>query len=77
MTGQPEKFDAGKVADRARQIVELEKEIVTLRRAKEAADHALGSAECRLSNLQMEFTRAVERHVNPSLIRSPRRMEVS
>lgn len=68
---EPIKFDAGRVASLASEIAALAKEVEGLRRDAELARSAAASAECRLSNLKSEFTRAVTSQLDESLV--PRR----
>lgn len=65
---EPLKFDASAVADRARQLKDMEVDIEALRIAAKRADDDLRSAETRLGNLRAEFTRMVSPHLDAHTI---------
>lgn len=54
------KFTAADVAECAKQIEAAMQEVTDRRKDKYDADSALNSAECRLQNLRIKLTRAID-----------------
>jgi uncharacterized coiled-coil protein SlyX len=67
MTTKPP-FDAGKIADLATQIADQEKAIETLRGQADRSRDLLHSAETKLANMRIEFTRLVGDRIDRSTL---------
>jgi hypothetical protein len=67
MTTKPP-FDAGKIADLATQIADQEKAIETLRGQADRSRDMLHSAETKLANMRIEFTRLVGDRIDRSTL---------
>lgn len=66
-------IDSDKIADVARRIKIAEEEVCMLTTEKVAADQKLNSAQCALSNLRLELSRAVDGHLDVDELKQPRR----
>jgi hypothetical protein len=69
------KFDAGKVADLAKQIDAEVANIAVLTVSAKTARDELNSAETRLRNLEIELTKAVDGHLDRGSITGVRRID--
>lgn len=64
MLTKEREFNPDEVAALAKRIAQKELAVVELRKAADAARHEKESAECALSNLRLEFTRACAKHID-------------
>lgn len=66
------KFDAAKVGDLAKQIEAAQKECIQLKKNKEEAVRAENSADVKLSNLRLEFSRASASMIDTTILTTDR-----